>query len=106
MNATSPQPCASLFDAPAIEPLAGETLGGTASPSESPGMAPPELGAPDVASVVEMSAGEPDILSNLTPAQRAAVEHGDGPLLVLAGAGTGKTRVLTRRIAHLIATRR
>ncbi len=44
-----------------------------------------------------------DILSGLTEEQRAAVTYRGGPLLVLAGVGTGKTTVITRRIAHLIA---
>ncbi len=49
---------------------------------------------------------ESRILEGLSEAQRAAVVHGEGPLLIIAGAGTGKTTVLTRRIAHLIATKR
>ena len=43
-----------------------------------------------------------DLLARLNPEQREAVLHGDGPLLVIAGAGTGKTNTLVHRLAHLL----
>src|SRR3954452_22425866 len=45
------------------------------------------------------------LLAELTPEQTQAVRHGPGPLLIVAGPGSGKTRTLTHRVAHLLATR-
>ncbi len=69
-----------------------------------PGQLPLGLGT----AVAEEAAVLPDerILADLNDEQRRAVTHESGPLLIVAGAGTGKTQVITRRIAWLIATKR
>ena len=69
-------------------------------PGDRPGAGQLALGG-----TLPFEAVGPDaLIEGLTPPQSASVTHRGGPLLIVAGAGSGKTRVLTRRIAHLIAT--
>ena len=79
---------APLDAAPGVEPVAAITTPASSAPAFT------------------SRSGAESILDRLNPEQRSAVTHGEGPMLIVAGAGTGKTQVITRRIAWLIATKK
>ncbi|GAA3766666.1 UvrD-helicase domain-containing protein [Salinactinospora qingdaonensis] len=93
------------LDAPVASPTAADSYGETPPLAEAtPTTAAPPAEDPMLfpAAVAETPPRPQSLLAGLDPEQRAAAERPGGPLLIVAGPGTGKTRTLTHRIAHLI----